>query len=88
MPARSRRSGRPSSGAAGMVDGGVTPGESIDRSDLAAYIANLASELVSLARVADLRTLAYLTDMVRIEAEQQLALLRERDDSVEDVRSS
>jgi hypothetical protein len=46
-----------------------------DRADLAAYVANLAAELASLARAADLRTLAYLTDMVRLEAEQQCAIL-------------
>jgi hypothetical protein len=46
-----------------------------DRADLAAYIANLAAELATLARAADLRTLAYLTEMVRLEAEQQHAIL-------------
>ncbi len=53
----------------------------LDRSDLAAYIANLAAELVALSRVADLRTLAYLTDMVRLEAEHQLASLKSRKNS-------
>ncbi len=50
----------------------------LDRSDLAAYIANLAAELVALSRIADLRTLAYLTDMVRLEAEHQQAALKSR----------
>jgi hypothetical protein len=50
----------------------------LDRADLAAYIANLAAELVALSRIADLRTLAYLTDMVRLEAEHQLAALNNR----------
>lgn len=49
------------------------------RADIAAYVGRLAKELVELARLAELKTLAYLADMVRLEAEQQVELIRERE---------
>ncbi|AVO45191.1 hypothetical protein C6569_09020 [Phreatobacter cathodiphilus] len=48
----------------------------VGREDVAAYVARLAAEMVELARVADLHLLAYLADMTRLEAEQQVRLLR------------
>lgn len=49
------------------------------RADIAAYVGRLAKELVELARLAELKTLAYLADMVRLEAEQQVELIRARE---------
>lgn len=43
-----------------------------DRTEVALYIARLAAEMVELARLAEFRTLAYLADMVRMEADQQV----------------
>lgn len=75
MAAGRRRHGRSLVGNAGP--GRVrASGSASDRAELAGYIATLAAELVTLARAADLRTLAYLTDMVRLEAEHQGAVLR------------
>ncbi|MGU9981882.1 hypothetical protein ACJ4V0_17765 [Phreatobacter sp. HK31-P] len=51
----------------------------VSRADIASYVGKLASELVELARLAELRTLAYLADMVRLEAEQQAEIIRERE---------
>jgi len=50
------------------------------RADIAAYVGRLAKELVELARLAELKTLAYLADMVRLEAEQQVELIRAREE--------
>lgn len=50
-----------------------------NRADIAAYVGRLAKELVELARLAELKTLAYLADMVRLEAEQQVELIRARE---------
>lgn len=72
MPARTRRSTRPPRQSIPPAGPTVPP---IGRADLAAYIAQLADELVVLARAADLRTLSYLIDMVRVEAEHQVDAL-------------
>ncbi len=48
----------------------------VSRADIASYVAKLASELVELARLAELKTLAYLADIVRLEAEQQAEVIR------------
>lgn len=55
---------------------GRPPGEG--RADLALQIARLAGEMVELARLGEFRTLAYLADMARMEAEEQARLLRRR----------
>jgi hypothetical protein len=79
MPATSQRGPRRSPALRQNGSPPATDFPPLDRSDLAAYIANLAAELVALSRIADLRTLAYLTDMVRLEAEHQLAVLKSRE---------
>jgi hypothetical protein len=43
----------------------------VDIGEIAAFIATMATEMVALAEIADLKTLAYLADMVRLEAEAQ-----------------
>ncbi|MCA0318509.1 MAG: hypothetical protein LCH88_10610 [Proteobacteria bacterium] len=78
MPASHRR---PVPRAAGELRPAATRAAGLpgpDRADLAAYIGSLAAELADLARAADLRTLHYLLDMVRLEAEQKHAFLEAR----------
>jgi hypothetical protein len=53
-----------------------------DRTEVALYIGRLAAEMVELARLAEFRTLAYLADMVRMEADQQARAGRRRGGSV------
>ncbi|MCZ8315014.1 hypothetical protein [Phreatobacter sp.] len=41
-------------------------------------IARLAAEMLDLARLGDFKTLAYLVDMARMEADEQARVLRRR----------
>lgn len=49
-----------------------------DRAELALQIARLAAEMLDLARLGDFKTLAYLVDMARMEADEQARVLRRR----------
>jgi hypothetical protein len=55
--------------------GGSTPGGRPAPAETAAYIADLATELTGMARAADLGILAYLLDIVRLEAETNASKL-------------
>ncbi|MDP3544954.1 MAG: hypothetical protein Q8S29_02125 [Phreatobacter sp.] len=67
------------SGRSGRRSLAATPSAPVSRADIASYVGKLASELVELARLAEFKTLAYLADMVRLEAEQQAEIIRERE---------
>ena len=67
------------SGRSGRRSLAATPSAPVSRADIASYVGKLASELVELARLAELKTLAYLADMVRLEAEQQADVIRKRE---------
>lgn len=43
----------------------------VERRDVALYVAAIATELVALSKLSGLETLAYLADMMRVEAEHQ-----------------
>lgn len=45
--------------------------------DIAVYVATITSELATMTRAAEFATLAYLLEMARIEAEHQLASLKD-----------
>ncbi|HEV2000730.1 MAG TPA: hypothetical protein VGQ97_09640 [Xanthobacteraceae bacterium] len=49
----------------------VAPKEGTRRDEMAAYVAVLARELMTLTHRHDLVLLSYLLDMVRLEAEQR-----------------
>lgn len=66
-------------GRSGRTARATPAGPVAGRADVAAYIGRLASELVELARAAEFRTLAYLADMVRLEAEQQVLMIGTRE---------
>jgi len=69
----------------GRSEGRVAAAQSaapVSRADIASYVGKLASELVELARLADLKTLSYLADLVRLEAEQQAEAIRHREAAV------
>lgn len=61
---------RPKPSTVGNV--AVSPVPLIDRTQAAAYAAALTAELATLVRRHRLRTLAYLLDMARLEAEEIL----------------
>lgn len=50
-----------------MIDGAEFA--SVNKEDVASYLAGLLSELVTVARTGQLPTIAYLIDMARLEAE-------------------
>jgi hypothetical protein len=53
------------------MDGRAKDSSGPQAEDVAAYVASLALELKAMVEPHDLRSLAYLLDLVRLEAEEQ-----------------
>lgn len=67
------RASRPLRMADRPAGGSVPAGWPVDRGELSAYLAAATAELAGLAHAGGFRTLGFLTDMARMEAERLAA---------------